>query len=410
MSNDRDIKPFDDKILEGNQNLGSIVDAVQENVYDLKLYDGKIDAFKITPDSEIGAQILDESSKLFNSKNLEIATDPNNLSLGIENINSKFIDKEAVLKVNEGLTNLANTSLGIEDSIAKLDAVNDSWAEKYDPLQFGIDIDEVKGSAKLPNLDINAHEIATDALYAESTYLNLDSIKENISSNFEIDATNVIENFAKSFENFSQIVGVENELSAGFNLEDDLLTLSSKGLVNSSSILDQLAVNDNFELPFYEEKLVHFESDIQKTEGKLEEMLRVLDPEFLKMLKGAERALDSNNPDRARHFGTSLRELFNHVLRQLAPAPKVEDWTNDENHYHNGRPTRRARILYISRKTKSNSFKDYLHSDVKSVLEFTSLFHGITHKKISGYSKQQLRGMLTKMRGTLHLLISTSNV
>lgn len=410
MSEEKDKELFTEKIQLSNKNLENFTGAVRDNVFDLNQYEAKIDTFKINPDENLGAAILDESDRLFGAGTMELASDPDNLNLGIGDIDSKFIDGDAVFKVNEGITNITNTSLGVEDSIAELPSIAQSWKEKYDPIQFGIEIDEVEGVAKLPNLDLNAHEIATDTLFAESTYLNLDKINKNITDTFDVDATNAIANFSQSFDDFSHLVGVENELSGGFKLENDLLTSCSKNLVNSGSVLDQLAVNDDFEVPLYEEKLVHLESDKQATDGELEQMLKELDPSFLRMLKGAERALNSQNPDKARHFGTSLRELFNHVLRELAPASKVESWTDDDNHFHKGRPTRRARILFISRKTKSSSFKDYLHSDVKSVLEFINLFHGITHKKASGYSKEQLNGMHTKMRGTLHLLISTSKV
>lgn len=173
-------------------------------------------------------------------------------------------------------------------------------------------------------------------------------------------------------------------------------------------MLDDLAISDRYTIPYYEEKNAYIEQQDFKKQNELELMLQEFDEGLVDMLNGAEKALRSSNPDKIRHFGTSLRELFTHVLNQLAPSDHVKEWTDNPDHFHNNRPTRRARLLYISRNYNNKKFQDFLEADVNSVLTFIDLFQGITHSVKNNYTEQQLKGMLIKMRGTLHFLISTN--
>ena len=82
-------------------------------------------------------------------------------------------------------------------------------------------------------------------------------------------------------------------------------------------------------------------------------LLERADPELVPMYEGARNALNGDNPDRARHILTSLRELWNHLLRKLAPGEEVLEWIeiygNQSDLDDNGNPTRSAKIRYLSR-------------------------------------------------------------
>ena len=55
-------------------------------------------------------------------------------------------------------------------------------------------------------------------------------------------------------------------------------------------------------------------------------LLERVDPNFASMYLGAVDAQDSDNPDRSRHVLISLRELWNHLFRKLAPKEEVKQW------------------------------------------------------------------------------------
>lgn len=87
----------------------------------------------------------------------------------------------------------------------------------------------------------------------------------------------------------------------------------------------------------------------ERTYDILEVKLADVDSELVRLLAGARSAAYSNNPDRIRHVCISLRELLGHTLRQLAPDSAILQWTQKSTHYHNDKPTQRARLEYLYR-------------------------------------------------------------
>ena len=113
------------------------------------------------------------------------------------------------------------------------------------------------------------------------------------------------------------------------------------------------------------------------------------------------------NPDRIRHFCTSLRELYTHVLHHLSPNEEIRKWSQDPSHYVNKKPTRKARLLYICRGINHDSFTDFVKSDIDSVLSFVNILQGGTHSIQSRLTDKQLDAMLIRMESTLTYLIKT---
>lgn len=390
------------------EGMESSLGKVKENVFELTAYDAKINAFEISPDINLADGIIKDSDRLFHTDILKLDSKILDPSLGIDSFKTDLFDTQSIININEGISSLINDPLKLSNSVGDILAVDPSWSKKFDPLTFDLSIEEIKGIARLPDLEIATNELASNALLSESTYLNLDIIGENIESNFSLNANEALVDFSDSFSKFGSLIALDNEISLGFSINDDILTQSSDQLLRSSSLLDDLAISDRFAIPHYDEKNTYLKQQEIQENDDLKIMLQELDEGLVNMLDGAEKAIRSSNPDKTRHFGTSLRELFTHVLHQLAPNERVAKWTDDPNHLHNGRPTRRAKIMYISRNYNNKKFQNFLVADVKSVLSFIDLFQGITHSVKSNYTEQQLKGMLIKMKGTLHFLISTN--
>lgn len=136
--------------------------------------------------------------------------------------------------------------------------------------------------------------------------------------------------------------------------------------------------------------------------------LYMLDSGLPKLLEGAKLSLKSDNPDKIRHFSSSLRELFTHVLHKLSPNDDFKKWTTDPKNYNDGKPTRRGRLQYICRAIDHDSFSDFVKKDIDSVLTYLKLFQGGTHSISSKLTEKQLSTMLMKMESTLVYLINTS--
>jgi len=143
----------------------------------------------------------------------------------------------------------------------------------------------------------------------------------------------------------------------------------------------------------------------EETKDELEANLRVLDPSLIKLWKGAKEALNSKNPDATRHFVTSLRELITHVIHKLSPDDELRAWSNSPDCYHDNRPTRRGRLLFICRKINHDQFSDLLKKDIDALLAYVDVFQEGTHAIDSHLTKTQLDLLMLKVESTIRFLI-----
>ena len=98
-------------------------------------------------------------------------------------------------------------------------------------------------------------------------------------------------------------------------------------------------------------------------------------------------------------------ELFTNILHRLAPDDEITDWTNDSDLFSNGRPTRRARLLYICRKISHSPFDNFVDSDVSSTLKFIKIFQEGTHDIESNFTDDQLLALVNKTGSLITYLI-----
>ena len=136
-----------------------------------------------------------------------------------------------------------------------------------------------------------------------------------------------------------------------------------------------------------EEEQLSEDEEIQKslsteTADAVETSLAEINPKLIGLWRGAIRALDSNNPDNVRHFVTSLRELLTHVMHALSPDEEVRNWTKDPLHFHENNPTRRARLLFITREVNHVMLQLKMDTVMDSFrISFTGGFiHATTHQ------------------------------
>lgn len=139
----------------------------------------------------------------------------------------------------------------------------------------------------------------------------------------------------------------------------------------------------------------------------IDQLLPKLDGDLLKMWKGAAAALDGDNPDFIRHFITSLRELYTHVLNMLSPEAEFKAWNRNPDYLSNGRPTREGRLQYIIRNLggSKTEFRKFMAFDVKSTLELIGIFQGGIHGINSSLTKAQLIAIKIKAGTILQAML-----
>jgi len=153
------------------------------------------------------------------------------------------------------------------------------------------------------------------------------------------------------------------------------------------------------------------ESATSDLEDLLEGQLGRLEPALVSLYHGAKDVLKrSGSPDQGRHLAVSLRELFTHTLRLLAPDQDLMVWqeTTPED-IVNGKPTRRLRVKYIYRHLPAASYGTFIADDIKRVLDLMDVLNSDTHRLDLSASPHVLRLTLRRAQGTLALLLEAAN-
>jgi hypothetical protein len=110
----------------------------------------------------------------------------------------------------------------------------------------------------------------------------------------------------------------------------------------------------------------------------LEAALHSVDERLVSLWRGAKEAAHTDNPDRVRQVAVSLRTIVEQLLHQLAPDKKIKGWSTSDQDYHEGRPTRRARIMFIFH-SYGVEVEAFLEQDITSSIAWIDVINKQTH-------------------------------
>lgn len=234
--------------------------------------------------------------------------------------------------------------------------------------------------------------------------------------------------FEFNYEALSRHLGIHSTYMSQIQRSMSAFSASYSGLVKSFQGIDQVVKSPSFLLPGATREVsatshaLHVlrpaedlaEKDAIEREpypsiehgleaSGLEALLDRVDPSLVNMYRGAVASLNGKNPDRARHVLTSLRELWNHVFRAIAPQEEVKKWVQGlgiHTYLHDGQPTRQAKIRYISKDTANEPLADFVDADTKAMLKLYDLY-GRLHKLESGVTDAQLRTIVCRTESHL---------
>jgi hypothetical protein len=127
--------------------------------------------------------------------------------------------------------------------------------------------------------------------------------------------------------------------------------------------------------------------------------------------KGALFSLSPSNPDAARHFCTSAREVLIAMLDIAATDSDVAVADPNCDRTDKGVPTRRAKVRYLlSRKgIAETSIEDLVEDDMDNVLALFRTFNDGTHGHAGRFSITQLKAIRIRVEsaiGFIHTLCS----
>ena len=134
--------------------------------------------------------------------------------------------------------------------------------------------------------------------------------------------------------------------------------------------------------------------------------LRDIDPELDSRWRGALFSLSPKNPDAARHFCTSAREILASILTSQAPDNAVKAALPGFAPTPQGGVSRRARIHYLLGRTGDDvdGLAAFVEDDITSVITLFDDFNGGTHGPAGRLSLTQLAAIKQRVEGAIQFL------
>lgn len=139
----------------------------------------------------------------------------------------------------------------------------------------------------------------------------------------------------------------------------------------------------------------------------LEDELSSLSSDLDARWRGALYSLSPQNPDAARHFCTSAREVLIQMLDLRAPDADVLAATPGCDVTDKGAPTRRSKIDYLLARygeAQPSSLGDFVDADVKDVLKLFRTFNDGTHGSAGTFDISTLRALKSRVEGAIRFV------
>jgi len=240
------------------------------------------------------------------------------------------------------------------------------------------------------------------ASYAEKSILGITS--ENFASkiNFkEANLTQIKDSFITLTGSYSKMMKSFDSSKFYREFDSSIINLTPVEFFSTANLVESISIDEESTI---DEEILKSEI-IYENEITLSKYLPKFDEGLYNMWKGAVETLNSKNPDKARQFITSIRELFTHLFQKLASDKDIREWTEDPTLFHEGRPKRMTRLLYILRNINDNLFADFIKKDIETILSLIDLFQKGTHSLSSGFTEHQLIAIKSKSESTLKYLL-----
>ena len=136
-----------------------------------------------------------------------------------------------------------------------------------------------------------------------------------------------------------------------------------------------------------------------------------ISPDLHSRWHGAIYALNPDNPDAARHFCSSSREIITQILDINAPKMEVLEHFPDCEKSKEGFPTRRAKIHYcLSRHGRANdTFEKFVSADIDNVLMLFEELNAGTHGPAGKFSLEQLVSTKIRVEDAIRFMCEITN-
>ena len=178
---------------------------------------------------------------------------------------------------------------------------------------------------------------------------------------------------------------------------NEILDLSEREAANSAGVMNAILGNP--------EQLVDCENIRSTT---LDPILSLIGADLPDRWHGALFSLNPNNPDAARHFCTSAREILTRILDSRAPDRLVMAEMADCELTPNGSPTRRSKIRFFlqGKNMAERALEDFVEKDMENIVQLFREFNQGTHGTAGRFSLDQLSAIKKRVEDAISFLWS----
>lgn len=178
--------------------------------------------------------------------------------------------------------------------------------------------------------------------------------------------------------------------------DDDLFEMAEGEAANSAAVLNALL----------DEPTEASGDDARLRDTIITTELASISPDLDARWKGALFALSPINPDAARQFCTSAREIFISILDMKAPDPVVLAADSSVGLTDDGRVQRREKIRFCLARSgqQSDELADFVEDDIDNVMDLFKLFNPATHGHAGRYDFMQLSAMKRRVEDAIRFL------
>lgn len=346
----------------------------------------------------------------FTSTSLQHGKQISEMSRILEQISSPNVTKlyrqSDILKELQTIQSVFDSRISkIIDNTSSLAGINSKLLDDaLSSLSRGVRISELAKSSLHHQLQVS------EPLKSLQSYKELYSSFSLFSTSYS-DLTTSAERIILAKPNSARVV---SELSAleVLNNVDILETVSTSEVeIDNKDLEVEVEIENQVCNRDLEQEKQSIKNEVFKGVEQIETLLiNIGSSDLVPMWQGAKAALNSiENPDYARQFTVSLRELFNHIIHRLSPDDEINNWSGGNKElFHNGKPTRRARLLYICRSVNHDIFSDFVDKDIKAILAMIDVFHRGTHQVNISLTHKQLIVLQNRIKYAINFLIETS--
>ncbi|HET7418314.1 MAG TPA: hypothetical protein VFJ61_11885 [Solirubrobacterales bacterium] len=145
-------------------------------------------------------------------------------------------------------------------------------------------------------------------------------------------------------------------------------------------------------------------SEIESTE--LTDHLSISSEDLDSRWRGALFSLNPQNPDAARHFCTSAREIITRIIDISAPDDQVKAEIAECTLTATGRPVRRDKIRFLleRRANDHESLEQFVDTDIDDVVGLFRVFNDGTHGDAGRFDLPTLQGLKGRVEGAIRFL------